>query len=232
MYHFIPNNYSYKHILWAAILIFPFYAFCIANTSRFSPPDEVYHWKQEKLNGLFLRDSIPDSEQRSTIHQIQDNCQTRFYSALPLSTDDNDNDGLADNVDLDDDNDGILDWDEMQCSVSNLQTVPSWTLTMNTDAYPENDFAIGQVTNPLTGNSIEVVFHSGAIIGSSLGHSSSGQVPTNPQFYYPPLETGSYEMVQSLSVNLPAGYSYITFAEPVTNPIIHFVSLSSTIRIL
>ena len=122
-------------------------------------------------------------------------------ATVDCSCEDNDNDGVCDDVDLDDDNDGILDVNE--CMTSNFQWSSPPQVTGNLTA-------TGNINGvPYTYTSTRQVNTEGSIQGFSRF----------PSFYGIPNTTNM--------MNVEASSNTLSFGQPIQNPVLVFASIGA-----
>lgn len=131
-------------------------------------------------------------------HQNVGGIPTQTF-ALEVLAPDNDKDGIPDAVDLDDDNDGILDGAE--CTNSNF----FWSNA------PQ-----------VTGTNTAV----GTINGIGYTYSSSKRVYTTPTIFAHGVFPVSYGIPNQTAIrNIETSRNTLTFAQPMTNPVLVFSSI-------
>ena len=152
------------------------------------------------------------------------NCTTAFATVTVLG--DADGDGVDDETDLDDDNDGILDTDEGLCATGDLTT--TWTETTAGVLYEATagttdiDVAFTFVGNSgfdvSGGTYVNGSFNTGTFWNEAL----SGATSFEGRWNWDTAFDGVYDDIDLIGDDKGTGTMTITFSQPVENPVINF----------
>ncbi len=152
------------------------------------------------------------------------NCTTAFATVTVLP--DTDGDGIDDETDLDDDNDGILDTDEGLCALGDLTTnwtentagvsysATAGTTTINLDF----TFAGNSGFDISGGTYVDGTYNTAAFWSEPLTGATSFQGRWNWDTAF----DGIYDDIDLPSDDKGIGTMTITFSQPVENPVINF----------
>ena len=154
------------------------------------------------------------------------NCTTAFATITVVSVSDVDGDGIDNETDLDDDNDGILDTDEGLCATGDLTT--TWTETTagvlyeatagTTDIDMSFAFAGNSGFNVSGGTYVDGAFNTEAFWNEPLTGATSFQ----GRWVWDTVFDGVYDDIDLPGDDKGTGTMTITFSVPVENPVINF----------
>ena len=184
---------------------------CLGETTQLTANGTVgtVYWYSGSCGGTLIGtgNSIQVSPTSNTTYYAR-NYNNGHYSAncalvsISVSTLDSDGDGIADDCDLDDDNDGILDTNE--CISSNF----FWS---------NSPFVSGNTAT-------------GTINGVQYTYTSSSNITTTPSVYNHGIFPAQYNVpnVNPTIQNIYVTSNTLTFASPMTNPVLVFASIGNS----